>query len=323
MADWHPVEDLANPDFNEEQSVLEFEGQPIHVQFMRANRPTDAVIFRFHGAIKRDLRPLPAFQPNLKQMRGHAHQITICDPTMMSREGFSCAWFAGHEDLDTQGLLRKFCARVVNLLGATRTIYLGSSAGGFMALYLSWHDPKSVALVTVPQTNVRQHFMKSSVKAYFDACWPGKTPDEVAQLTCLNVCDLYRDGFENSVIYVQSMGDMAHNALQMTPFLNAAWGEIPSEDRNLALVSDFWGKMGHAGVIPHEGYLPWLKAAVSAPEVNRESLLMTYHTMSREMPVMTSAKDRPKGDFAANDLRMADLLRDIALKRVKPDGSKA
>ncbi len=321
MSEPKPVEILADPLSCGGNVVFDVDGQPVHTQVLLASRPTNAVVFRFHGAIQRELRSLPAYQANLRQMGDHAHQITICDPTMMSREGFSCSWYAGHEGLDTQGLLLKFCAGATKALEAGRAIYMGSSGGGFASLFFSCHHPGSIALVTVPQTNLRRHFVPVAVTRYLQSCWPGLTIEQASERTCLDVCDLYRDGFDNSVIYLQSAGDTAHNALQLTPFLNAAWGEDPSGSRNLVLHSDFWGKMGHGGVIPAEGYLPWLKAAILSPATDKESLLMTYHTLGGEMPVMSSLKDRPAAGFPANDLRRADLLRDIALGQTQQDAA--
>lgn len=315
MSEPKTVEILADPLFRGGDTVFAVDGHPIHTRVLPASRPADALVFRFHGAIDRTRRPLPAYQENLQQMQDHAHQITICDPTMLSREGFSCSWYAGHEGLDTQGLLLKFCAQATQALGAGRVIYMGSSGGGFASLFLSRHHPGSIALAIVPQTNLKHHFKPGGVTRYLNACWPGLTIEQASERACMDVCDLYRDGFDNSVIYLQSAGDTEHNALQLAPFLHAVWGKAGSEGRDLVLHSDFWGKMGHGGVIPAQGYLPWLKTAILSPATDHASLLMTYHTLGGDMPAMTSAKDRPKADFPANDLRRADLLRDIALGR--------
>lgn len=325
-----PLDVLGDPRHKTVNTVFDFDGHQIYTQFLRASRPTDRVLFRFHGAMKRDLRPLPAYQANLRHIQDHAHQISICDPTMMSREGFSCAWYAGHESLDTQGLLTRFCAEASRVLGARRAVYMGSSGGGFAALYFAHRHPGSVALATVPQTDVTRHFLPNSVKSYTNACWPGLSLEEVAARTCLNVGDLYSQGFDNAVIYVQSAGDIAHNVLQMTPFLAATLGDRVSPERRVVLCSDFWGKMGHGGVIPGEGYMPWLRAALSAPDISPEALLSAYH-LARGTPqaiAMSPARAMARdgagqGDgaegFAPDDLRRADTLRNLMLGRAAPD----
>lgn len=82
-------------------------GAELHYRFRAAPQQNAPLIIRFHGAIQRESRPLPAFQPNLRQVQHIAHQITICDPTMMSREGFSCSWYPGHEKLPAQAILNQ------------------------------------------------------------------------------------------------------------------------------------------------------------------------------------------------------------------------
>lgn len=307
-----PIQALSDPNFSGRNVSFDVEGHQIYTQVLMASRPTTAVVFRFHGAIKRDLRTLPSFQSNLAQIRPFAHQITICDPTMMAREGFSCSWFAGCEGLDTQALLKSFCSQASAALGAKRVVYMGSSGGGFASLYLSRHHPGSIAFVTVPQTNLQRHFTPSSVRRYLEACWPSLTIDEVSEKVCLDVCPLYSGPFENSVIYVQSAGDTAHNVNQMQPFLQAVWGSGDAK-KNLVLHSDFWGKMGHGGVVPPSAYLPWMKASVIAPSTDREALLQTHFTIMANDPPEVVAKEKVKTGYPPAEIRRADLLRDIAL----------
>lgn len=181
--------------------VFNFDGCEIHTQYMPCSIKSDTLIVRFHGSINRERRPLPTFQPNLKAMQAYAHQITVCDPTMMSREGFSLGWYSGHEELDTQNILRRFFIQIKLFLGIRRIIYLGSSGGGFAALHYSFFDPASIALVMAPQTSIGAYW-PVAVRRYLDNCWSGVSIEKISDKIETDMCRLYRDGHQNSVVYI-------------------------------------------------------------------------------------------------------------------------
>ncbi|MDO5533308.1 MAG: hypothetical protein Q4F65_01465 [Propionibacteriaceae bacterium] len=295
---------LVAPAGKDTQRHVNYDGADIHFRLRRTARAGAPLVIRFHGAVQRDKRELPAFQANLAAFDGVAHQISVCDPTMMARDGFSCSWYAGTEDLDVQRILGRFLGEVQDTLEPSRTIYLGSSGGGFGALYHSYHDPGSIALVMVPQTNLRQHFVPAAVKRYLDACWSGRTLDEVAELTCVDLPGLYSAGYGNTVIYVQSQGDFRHNALQLKPFMGACLQDGDPSSQRFILASDYWGKPGHGGAVPAEGYTPWLRAALDAASPESEDVLAAYSAIrSRDssgepVPKPASARGFTPADFS-------------------------
>lgn len=316
------ISSVLSPHIKSVNRTFNFEGTEIITQFMRCSAECDTLIVRFHGAIQRENRQLPAFQANLKQMEGYAHQLSICDPTMMTREGFSLGWFAGHEALDVQSILRRFFKQVREVLSIRRMIYLGSSGGGFAALYYSYFDPDSSAVVMGPQTTMKAH-IPAALNAYISNCWPDRKFDEVARTIETDMCSLYEKGHENSVIFVQSSGDLLHNHRHMAPFVNAVHGNGTRENKKFILVSDFWGSHGHAGAIPHEGYISWLISAISARSLAGGDILDAYAaTASKSYAAPTTQANRklidsrPDAD-AQNGLstRMADLLRDYHLRQ--------
>lgn len=298
-----------------------FEGIELITQYMPCKTDCDTLIVRFHGAIQRDKRALPAFQANLKQMEGYAHQITICDPTMMTRDGFPLGWYAGHDAMNLQQILRKFFAQLRTFLGVRRIIYLGSSGGGFAALYYSYYDEKSAAVVMVPQTRI-DHHIPGVIDKYINNCWPGRSLDDVSGHVKLDMCKLYANGHENSVIYVQSSGDFLHNYRQMAPFISAVHGGGDRENKKFLLTSDFWGLHGHGGAVPHEAYIPWLMSAISARSLDGRDILDAYTALNKK-PVSTKPASArkltatPESSSGHDDsaLRMADLLRDYHLRQ--------
>ncbi|WP_218221704.1 hypothetical protein [Nesterenkonia sp. Act20] len=298
------------------QDYVTLNGTEVHFKFIRAPFDSAPLVIRFHGAVKRDLRPLPAFQANLKSFSDNAHQISICDPTMMSRDGFSCSWYAGHEGLDVQSVLLEFIAAVKSSLSPSRTIYLGSSGGGFAALYFSYHDPESLALVMVPQTNLERHFSPGAVVNYLQQCWPGRSLEQASKETCLDVTSLYASGFNNSVVYVQSQGDFKHNALQLTPFLTACYKTGEPEDEKVILSSDYWGKPGHGGAVPAEGYTRWLRTALTSPSLGVEDLLATSAMLaSQSVSGSTRREETSTRVTSESDIGMAKVVKAGLLKQ--------
>lgn len=315
---------VLGPDVRTANRTLHFDGCEIITQFMPCSTDCDTLIVRFHGAIQREKRALPAFQANLKQMQGYAHQLTLCDPTMMTRDGFSLGWYAGHEALDVQGILKRFFSQVREVLGIRRMIYLGSSGGGFAALHYSFFDPGSVAVVMGPQTSMKAH-IPAALEHYISNCWPGRTYEDVARAIATDLCVLYAKGHENSVVFVQSAGDFLHNHRHMAPFVNAVHGGGTRENSRFFLVSDFWGRHGHGGAIPHEGYVRWLMAAISARSLEGNGLLDAYAAAAGKSFALetTPAGRKPLENIAAAQdeasLRLADLLRDYHLRQPTED----
>lgn len=298
------------------QDVLSLDGVDFHFKFVRSPCAGAPLIIRFHGSVKRDTRPIPVFQSNLKAFRGGAHQISIADPSLFDRPSLSCAWYAGREDLDVQGTLLRVVAAVRAVLGPRRVVYHGSSGGGFAALYCSYFDPGSIALVMVPQTNLQRHFIPRSVQRYVDTCWSGRPLDEVCEIVCTDVTRLYSEGFGNTVVYVQSQGDFMHTSSQMTPFLSACFASGDLAQERVVVHSDYWGRPGHGGAVPLEGYRAWLQAAVSAPTPGLEDLLATarrFAGVDRE-----PARIRPpsvENSVTSNELFMTEMVKNGLLGR--------
>lgn len=316
---------LTDPELGTGPRVLLFEDTEIHARFLPASGPTDTLIVRFHGAVQRAHRALPAFQPNLPQLSHHGHQLTVCDPTMMTRDGFSLGWYAGHDGLDVQAVLRRFLARVAEVLETRRHVYLGSSGGGFAALHYSYHHAGSVALVLGPQTSIAAH-TPATVANYMTNCWSGQTLDDISKTVNTDMCALYRGGHDNTVIYIQSTGDFLHNARHLAPFMEAIHDGSADDRQNSRFlpVLDYWGRPGHGGAIPHDVYIPWLRAALAARSGDGHDILAAYAPQGDKPAAQTpSPAPRPaKSDaataarFDEDSMRMADRLRDYHLRQM-------
>lgn len=295
------------PQGTEIQDKITLDSAEVHFRFLRGPHETSPLIIRFHGAIAQERRPLPAFQRNLPQFSDIAHQVTICDPTLVAKDGFDLGWYAGHEGLDVQRIIRNFVEALSATLRPSRTVYLGSSGGGFAALYFSYYNPDSIAVVMVPQTVVGVY---GAVKKYMASCWPGRTLDEVEEITCLDVTRLYSSGFENTVIYVQSQGDFRHSARHLTPFMSACYQSGDPDKAKLLVHSDYWGRPGHGGSVPPRAYSSWLRAALSSPTAGLQDLLNTRSTLQADLlPSPEPSGRSPAPGPTRSDVEMAELIK--------------
>lgn len=252
---------------------IKFKEIYIPVRYKRGNSKN--IVFLFHGAINRTLRPTPFFQsfiPNLAD----AHQISIADPSLFRHDDVACCWYAGHEELPLQKLLPEFFSELSSLLGCERKVYVGGSAGGFAALFYSHADPLSIAVVANPQTNL-ELYKSSGVNNYMRSCWPSiaRSPAFHKHINS-DLGQLYSEKMENLVIYVQSTGDRNHFYTQFLPFLEAIKEKKP--ERFISEVG-FWGKLGHSNSAPPTAYYPWVQAVLTAPTLLTDDILMARHTI--------------------------------------------
>jgi hypothetical protein len=320
------IKRVLGQDTSSQDRTFQFQGCELITQYLPCSKFSDTLIVRFHGALNREKRKLPYFQPNLKIIQTYAHQITLCDPTMMTRKGFNIGWYCGHEELDVQGVLKSFFKQIKEFLGIHRMIYLGSSSGGFAALHYSFFDAESIALVMVPQTNLSA-YRPAALHNYLKKCWSGKGIDDLSDKIVTDMTKLYASGNENSVIYIQSPGDLFHASAHMVPLLNAVYANGQRENSKFLVVSDYWGVVGHSGAITKAGYISWLIAAISAKTIEVLDLLNAYAvvtgrlgTTSKSIHPAVTIATKPENNFNSRgtDLasqRLADLLRDFHLRQ--------
>lgn len=252
--------------------------------FARIVRQPKQLMFTFHGAVDRERHkgaPFNGFFPGLTD----THQIAISDPSLAQSRDFRVSWFAGHAGFDTQYHVRGALRTIAKALQIERTIYFGTSAGGFAALYFSYFAPRSIALVFNPQTYIPAYH-GTLVNRYREVCWPDLQNNEaLCDVTCADLAALYGEGFRNTVIYCQSMGDRHHATLHMPRFVGAIAGKPFA--RHFLLHSDYKGVDGH--VSDHPAYLEWATAVTACPSDDPRDLLKTWHAVrTRPQPAAAS-----------------------------------
>ncbi len=229
------------------------------------------LIFVFAGAIDRAKRGLPQFGGQFIRTYVPASVIGIADPSLSRAPNLSTAWYAGHEGFETQHLLPELLRRIAAACGAERVIFLGASAGGFAALYYSWCQPGSIAVVLNAQTDIERHHVRHRAE-YRAACRPGLGKgDRLETAIVSSVVSCYAERFENTVVYLQNASDAMHVRNHFAPFLAAI--DQRSHRRLLARLA-YWGRAGHKPPPTHE-WMAWLTAAIEAPSASAEDIQRT------------------------------------------------
>lgn len=237
-----------------------------------------SLVVSFHGAANRDKRPYPQFLNFREGIDSVAHQISITDATLGLDDKLAIGWYAGAPGLLLQKLLPPFFEQLKQGLGIERVVFVGSSGGGFGALYYSWHCSGSVAVVQVPQTNVWKYHLPGALRRYERTCWPGELETH-ENAPVLDLREIYNKGSSNSIVYIQSTLDTHHLHDQMIPFLAAL---TPEMRERTVVKSSYWGRPGHSNVVPMREWDGWLKAALMAEELTAEGIVESYSTLGVE-----------------------------------------
>lgn len=278
------------------------------------NRNARVLVVLFHGALGRSRgAAVPSFLNARRSIVGGAHQISIADPGVETTNRVGVGWFAGSEANPSQRLLPHFFEFLRDALNVDRVIFVGSSGGGFGALYYSWCMPGSIVCASVPQTNAWE-YNESSRRFYLEDCWP-RGLDAYETPPTLDVRDLYSQSVPNTVVYVQSSRDDRHLQRHMIPFLDS----IPTDDRHkVALKVSYWGRPGHSGAVPPGELDGWIKAAISSDEVTAESIIEKYQLSGVESTPLSDTLMRDSGaskvkaprtvDRGAQEMKFQDLM---------------
>lgn len=255
-----------------------------------------ALVVLFHGNVDRQKRPYPSHLGFRKGLHQSAHQISLSDPSLVLGDEVSVGWFAGSEGTPLQQLLPPFFELLASHYDVDRVIFAGGSGGGFAALYYSWRHKGSAAVAFVPQTNIyafdeglRDRYRKLRDR-YLKAAWP-TGPESSQNAPCLDLRDVYSQGSDNTVVYVQSSRDLFHLERQMTPFLSS----MPEGGfENVALRCSFWGLSGHSGTVPTAEMETWVRALLLSQDMSAESVTQTHYDVFGAHATTGTAIAKPK-----------------------------
>lgn len=251
-------------------------------------RSSSTLVFTFSGAVDRVRYALPRFGSVALADRISSSVIAVADPSLERSDDLTLAWYAGHDGLPAQALLPGIFQQMIDSLGATRTAFVGSSGGGFAALYYAWQSPGSVAVVSNPQT-ILDNYFRAHRRRYAAACWPD-TPEDtpLSELVDANLGKLYASRCESSVVYLQVANDTFHMRRHFAPFMSDLTRK--HEDR-LVVRMDSWGLRGHRPA-PALVWIPWLNAALTAPDISAPSIEQAWETANNSQSARPTASSQ-------------------------------
>jgi pimeloyl-ACP methyl ester carboxylesterase len=296
------------------------DGQRIPLQFRHGGPQARTLFITFHGAVDRKTREVPSFLGFFADLKNKAHQLNVSDPAMLRDGEHAISWYAGHKGLHLQKILPVLFRNLQTALDIDRVVFLGSSGGGFAALFYGWQHPGSVVLAANPQTDLTKYY-KFGVDAYRAGCWPDLPLDaDLSQVVTTDVGSLYAQKVPSTVIYVQSAMDPFHLGQHMAPFL----AQVPG-GKNIPMTFhvDYFGATGHS--FSFVTLLPWIRAILLAPDTGLQGILDARARLEAAGSMATQGrpltqkltsrlgKSAPASD-ADPRIPMADMLRDIALK---------
>lgn len=225
---------------------------------------------------------------------------------------FGLCWYSGHEGFFSQKILPQLFKNIAEIGDFERTIFFGSSGGGYAALLYSSLFSNSIAVAAAPQTSMHKYY-SGHIKRYREGCWPSLSTDEqLSDVICTDLCSLYSSLKPNTIIYLQSAGDQFHTRNHFAPFVDSI-----SKVRNSRFIfhSEFWGGLSHSRSITIEAYTPWLRAALLSPSIEVDDILQTYRSLvapeNVEKNNVHSIVQTPK----LNDLKLSDVLRNYYLRK--------
>lgn len=191
-------------------------GLPIDFDYEDRGHSTTAVFFQ--AAIGSKVEKLPVFLGKRFSEEVPVNRLFVSDPTLYVNKRLRLAWYAGSS---TQQALQLDLAKIfAKVSGDNRTLYFGTSGGGFASLVFSAFHEDSLAVAINPQTDIAD-YQPAHVVMWTNLAWGMKnTVDEPITMppVTTNVRPLYAEVRHNHVVYVQNTGDTSHMERQWSPF---------------------------------------------------------------------------------------------------------
>lgn len=193
-------------------------GLPIDFHFKKAD--SKVLLVMLNGAVLTSVK-LPWFAGSGVTKDLDVNRVLISDPSLYLDRSLTLGWYSGNRfQPDLQQALVSIFTKVQALVGAERSIFYGTSGGGFAALLLSYFMPGSVAIPVNPQTKLQNHSV-NSVGKWLQTCWGVNALEDLPDGVVTDVAQLYSTLGTNSVLYTQNSTDF-HVGQHMHPFLSEA-----------------------------------------------------------------------------------------------------
>lgn len=192
---------------------------------LRRDHPDLVVVL--HGALVRKEVSLPRFEW-LRTLRERPENLLfVSDPSLAWDHAVPIAWYIGPEEHDVTAEISGQIAHLADRLGTTRTVFTGSSGGGYASLALAARSPGSLAVSFSPQTRISR-YDRMPVKSFRTRLFPGH-PDmdsvEAAHRDRVDQTHRWAAGESQPDAFVRiahNSRDDGHTEAHLHPFLEAA-----------------------------------------------------------------------------------------------------
>lgn len=197
----------------------------VETLLLRRDHPDLVVVL--HGALVRRDVTLPRFEWLRSLKERPENLLFISDPSLGWDEAVPLAWYIGPEEHDVSDRIATEVAHLAGRLGTTRTVFTGSSGGGYAALALAARTPGALAVTFSPQTRVAR-YDHMPVKSFRTRLFPGH-PDmdsvEAAHRDRVDQTHRWAHGERQPDAFVRiahNSQDHEHIEAHLAPFLRSS-----------------------------------------------------------------------------------------------------
>lgn len=228
----------------------------IDTLLLRRDHPDLVVVL--HGALVRKDVTLPRFEWLRSLKERPENLLFVSDPSLQVDDAIPLAWYIGPEEHDVTARLAAEVAALAERLGTTRTVFAGSSGGGYASIALAAHSPGSLAVPFSPQTRVSR-YERMPVKIFRTRLFPDHPDMDSVEAAHRDRVDLTHrwaagpDQPDAFVHLVHNSGDPGHLEDHVRPFLEAAGVDPDATEGHprFALVLDDFAE-GHSPPRPRQ-----------------------------------------------------------------------
>lgn len=230
----------------------------------------DTLFVFFNGAANKSVKTYPIFSwvAQSKSMCD-GPCLFISDPTLKLSEDLHLAWYLGTVTFNAQQAIERLIRRVMLASGASRVVFIGTSGGGYPAIFYTFLFSNSVAYVNAPATTVKNHPSRRTVGLYEAFGLGGGELRDVAGsgvITDLAEFSERSSGASGKVVITVNRSDNSFIENHLFPYLGHAALSRESqvvEVRNALIIFGDWGT-GH--VMPEKGLIRYLLQSIDAIE---------------------------------------------------------
>ncbi|WP_158644702.1 hypothetical protein [Paracoccus jeotgali] len=195
-------------------------------------------------------------------------KLFISDPTLFLSDEILLGWYLGSGTYPTQGVLEAIIRIVQKRSGAKKLAFVGSSGGGFAALYFASRFSEAIAYVNAPATNLIAHHNPKSIRVFSKFALGGGNIADFPGVVNLTE----KAPAAGAKMYItQNRGDQTYISRHVAPYL-ASLG-IPWHGKSLDTkgVSVFVGDWGIGHVMPPPEVVKEILSAIDLSSVPRVS----------------------------------------------------